>query len=154
MRSPKSLAEGVILGLFLAAIIVLLMEPTLKPMPELVETDLGVRLVTTDVGSFLHMTVSCSKDLPTEWEQNLCLKGEYALNTTVPPKRVLNYGDMLYPAYEYLFDYSMSPGTWTWIQNKARENLKSSPWAADQVRDHWRKIAGGEIPFGWGVNKE
>jgi len=65
--------------------------------------------------------------------------------------RLIDYDDFLYPQYEYKFDKIISSDTWQTIQEEAKKNLESSPYAAEVVKNHWRTIALGQVPFGYRV---
>lgn len=64
------------------------------------------------------------------------------------PARLLDYNDLLFPQYERKFR-SISPDTWTDIQEKARQNLEgSAKHAHPDVIAHWETVAAGKVPFG------
>lgn len=63
------------------------------------------------------------------------------------PLRITNYGDLLYPQYENEFT-SISQKTLKWVTDQANSLLQEHPDAADSVRDHWRRIIDGYVPFG------
>lgn len=68
------------------------------------------------------------------------------------PLRLLDYDDMLMPDLGYKFT-SIPAGVWADLQAKARRLLLTN---ADlelpaSVLEHWKKIAAGGVPFGYGV---
>lgn len=65
--------------------------------------------------------------------------------------RLIDYDDMLYPQYEEKFEKTISPENWEALQKKAKELLASERHACLSVIEHWKKIAGGEVPFGYVV---
>lgn len=67
--------------------------------------------------------------------------------------RLVDYDDMLYPQYWHKFEKTIPAGNWKCIQEKARENLKEVSMAHDEVIKHWTRIADGEVPFGYRVEK-
>ena len=64
--------------------------------------------------------------------------------------RLVDYDDMLYPQYEHKFDKVIDKITWHNIQEKAKENLNTDN-GCGSVRNHWKKIVDGEVPFGYRV---
>lgn len=70
------------------------------------------------------------------------------------PKRMLSYGDMLFPQYRHKFT-NISPETAKWLQEEAKKKLseKSHPAHPDVVK-HWEFVAGGGIPFGYRISDE
>ena len=67
--------------------------------------------------------------------------------------RLVDYDDMLYPQCEYKFDKVIDEDTWKAIQNKAKQNIETNDSACGAVFQHWRKIASGQVPFGYRVVK-
>jgi len=73
--------------------------------------------------------------------------------------QLVNYNNMLYPQYEYRFEKTISKECWEVMQKKAKElieNDKTDPYvkASSKVLEHWKKIAGGEVPFGYTVSNK
>lgn len=69
------------------------------------------------------------------------------------PLRLTDYGDMLYPQYREKFT-SITPETWAWLQDRARDNLTQRSYnAVDPVVKHWKQIADGVIPFGFHIRE-
>jgi len=64
--------------------------------------------------------------------------------------RLVDYDDMLYPQYKEKFDKVIDREIWESIQTEAREKLNSDD-GSEYVREHWKKIANGEVPFGYRV---
>ena len=66
--------------------------------------------------------------------------------------RLVDYDDFLYPQYEDKYDKVISELTWKAIQKKARELLaKGNGDACPEVRQHWKSIVNGVVPFGYKV---
>lgn len=65
--------------------------------------------------------------------------------------RMIDYDKMLYPQYEYKFtEKTINKETWNAMQKKAIE-LWLEGGGAERVRDHWRSIMEGNVPFGYTV---
>ncbi len=65
--------------------------------------------------------------------------------------RIINYDDMLYPQYEDAFTKkTINKETWNAMQKKATE-LWLEGGGSERVRDHWRSIMEGNVPFGYKV---
>jgi hypothetical protein len=71
------------------------------------------------------------------------------------PAKILDYEQMLYPQHGSSFNKVISPDTWKWLREQAREKLKKDRNGeadlADSVRHHMRQIALGNPPFGFRV---
>ena len=67
--------------------------------------------------------------------------------------RLIDYDKMLYPQYASKFEKIIDKTTWATIQEEARKNLESDA-GCESVREHWRKIVNGEVPFGYQVVEE
>lgn len=71
------------------------------------------------------------------------------------PFNIIEYENMLYPQYMESFR-TISLETWEWLRNEARKRLsKLDSSFSKEVVNHWKKIANGEVPFGYvvkGVN--
>ena len=72
--------------------------------------------------------------------------------------RLVDWDDMLYPQYEDKFQKTISPETWEALQKEAlkllEENRESEFEPAIRVRNHWRSIAAGNIPFGYEIGED
>ena len=69
--------------------------------------------------------------------------------------KIVDYDNMLYPQYDYKFDKTISPETWSALQKEAAEKLAAAgDYAHPDVVEHWRSIANGEVPFGYKVRRE
>jgi len=69
-----------------------------------------------------------------------------------PPYKILDFNSMLYPQYEDRFQKKISKETFEYLQNKAKEFLNDDhSLTHTDVIAHWKKIAEGEIPFGWSI---
>lgn len=65
--------------------------------------------------------------------------------------KLVDYDDMLYPQYEYKFtEKTINKEAWDAMQKKAAE-LWLEGDGAERVRDHWRSIMEGNVPFGYKV---
>ena len=67
--------------------------------------------------------------------------------------KILNYGDLLYPQNEELFEKALDKDTWEALRKKAYENMKDSPDAHPRVFNHWKSIFQGEVPFGFVIRE-
>ena len=65
--------------------------------------------------------------------------------------RLIDYDDMLYPQYADKYEKVISEATWEKIRKKAEENLAEHNDANGNVVRHWKRIASGEVPFGYKV---
>lgn len=68
------------------------------------------------------------------------------------PLRILDYAEMLFPQCKEQFT-TISESTWEYLQKRANELLAEheGTYINPSVRDHWRRIANGEVPFGFSV---
>ena len=64
------------------------------------------------------------------------------------PFAVIQYQNMLYPQYKYLFT-SISKHTWEWMQEEAKRNLGKETIPHPNVKAHWESIVAGVVPFGY-----
>ena len=65
--------------------------------------------------------------------------------------KMIDYDKMLYPQYEDEFTKkTINKETWDAMQNKATE-LWLEGGAVERVRNHWRSIMEGNVPFGYKV---
>ena len=68
--------------------------------------------------------------------------------------RLVDYDDFLYPQYEDEFDKIISEETWASIQEAAKKKLENDDgFTCGPVRQHWKSIAEGVVPFGYRVMK-
>ena len=65
-----------------------------------------------------------------------------------------DYDKMLYPQDDHYFDKTINESTWKSIQEEAQKNLDSKESASTNVREHWRDIVEGIVPFGYTVVKD
>lgn len=71
------------------------------------------------------------------------------------PLRLVKYEEMLYPQYREKFQPTIDPGTWGYLQKKAKEELaKDLTNVSPTVVEHWQTIVAGIVPFGYTVGKE
>lgn len=69
--------------------------------------------------------------------------------------KLINFDDMLYPQYFWkLNDHTISASTFEALQEKAKNRLETNENASEKVKDHWRSIVEGTVPFGWKIRKE
>lgn len=61
--------------------------------------------------------------------------------------RIQRFDDLLYPQYVDKFT-SITPDTWTKLQEMASANLAKKSDAHPEVAAHWASIAEGNVPFG------
>lgn len=66
--------------------------------------------------------------------------------------KILNYDDMLYPQDKEKFEKIISKETWKGLQKEAKEKFKNK-FASPMVRQHWKDIIDGKIPFGYNIKK-
>lgn len=73
------------------------------------------------------------------------------------PMRLLTYKDMLYPLNEDTY-MTISKDTHEWLIKEAKDRLSLSKeeneFISQNIRDHWEKIAAGEVPFGYKLKDE
>jgi len=68
------------------------------------------------------------------------------------PIRLVEYNKMLYPQYEHDFDKILPRDIFEYLQAEATKELKELPDRRptdSEVVKHWKKIAAGEVPFGY-----
>lgn len=72
------------------------------------------------------------------------------------PMRLVQYEHMLYPQYASRFALTITPDTWTWLQQEAATHLTNAKddRVATRVADHWRSIVAGQVPFGYHVEED
>lgn len=64
--------------------------------------------------------------------------------------RLLDYDKMLYPQYEYMFEKTINKDTWKFLQEKAKYMLSDEDFHVhEEIKEHWRSIAEGKVPFGF-----
>lgn len=70
--------------------------------------------------------------------------------------KLIEYNDMLYPQHAWKFERTISPSTWTELQEKAQQKLNMVTKAvyAPEVIEHWKHIVAGKVPFGYTVKEE
>ena len=68
--------------------------------------------------------------------------------------KLVDYDDFLYPQYKDKFDKIISEETWTSIQEEAKNKLENDDgFVCGAVRQHWKGIVDGVVPFGYKVGK-
>lgn len=68
--------------------------------------------------------------------------------------KIVDYDNMLYPQYGYKFEKTIRSDTWLAIQEEAKTRLAERDGVHPAVKDHWEKIAAGDIPFGYTISNE
>lgn len=70
--------------------------------------------------------------------------------------KLVNYDDMLYPQYAYLFAPVISQTVWKNLQAQAEKLLQEheGEYVHPDVRMHWQRIADGNVPHGYTVKGE
>ena len=68
--------------------------------------------------------------------------------------KLVDYDDFLFPQYEDKFGKTISEETWESIQEAAKNNLENDDgFVCGAVRQHWKGIVDGVVPFGYKVGK-
>lgn len=67
--------------------------------------------------------------------------------------RLIDYDNFLYPQYEHKYDKTIDISVWKSIQEEAKKNLEERD-ACDEVKEHWKSIVEGVVPFGYSVKYE
>jgi len=70
------------------------------------------------------------------------------------PAKLVKYEKMLYPQYAKSFEKIIDKSVWEWLQEQAKEHLKDVEGAHEKVIAHWTRIAEGNVPFGYVVEKQ
>lgn len=70
------------------------------------------------------------------------------------PLKLIQYDDMLYPQYESKFQKVISRENADYLINEAKKLIKEEGKVHPRVKQHWEKIANGEIPFTYVVEEE
>lgn len=121
---------------------------------------------THDYGTICHATAAAAVGAASAIEHSpqggiTGLQGEVVMwafmehwNGIKRPARLLRYENLLYPQFAHTFT-SVSVDTWKWAQEEARRLLDEDQSkserelrAVPRVRDHWRSIVNGVVPFG------
>lgn len=68
--------------------------------------------------------------------------------------KLVDYDDMLYPQYDYKFDKTINQDTWHHLQEEAKRQLKEAKRVHPAVKEHWKNIAMGIVPFGYQVKED
>ena len=121
-----------------------------------------------DYGTMIHAVAACA--LAAAWaacsEEDTGLSGfqagfvmwDFIKNWTKTGNkcglRLVDYDDMLYPQYEHKFGKVIDKVTWKSIQEEAKKKIEKEAYACDKVIDHWKRIAEGQVPFGYRVVDE
>ena len=102
-----------------------------------------------DLGS----TEAVTRALP-ELAEKYCFAFNFQHNKT--GLKLVNYDDMLYPQYAYLFAPVISQTVWKNLQAQAEKLLQEheGEYVHPNVRMHWQRIVDGNVPFGYTVKGE
>lgn len=66
--------------------------------------------------------------------------------------KITNYDYMLYPQYADRFEKTIDNHTWKVLQETAKKKIEQdSEIASQRVIEHWKSIAGGNVPFGYQI---
>ena len=70
--------------------------------------------------------------------------------------KLVNYDDMLYPQYAYLFAPVISKNIWKNMQAQAEKLLREheDEYVHPDVKAHWQRIVDGIVPFGYTVRED
>lgn len=69
--------------------------------------------------------------------------------------KIIDYDNMLFPQYESAFDKVISADIWNSLQKQAKVYLSQMDKNAVQdVKEHWKKIVDGIVPFGYRVEQD
>ena len=70
--------------------------------------------------------------------------------------RLINFDNMIYPQYEYIFDKTIDKKTWYLIQEYAKKRLadEESFSLHPKVKAHMESIVEGNVPFGYRIEEE
>lgn len=78
-------------------------------------------------------------------------------------RKVLDFGKMLYPQYDFMYEKSIKPKTFAKLKEVAKEKIEEADKATasgdnnfvhPHVYRHWKSIAEGNIPFGYKISNE
>lgn len=67
--------------------------------------------------------------------------------------KLIDYDDMLYPQYKHKFEKVISKETWEALQLEATKRLLEENHACNEVKEHWKNIIKGIVPFGYKICK-
>lgn len=70
------------------------------------------------------------------------------------PRRLVSYDNMLYPQYVGKFEKTISKNVWEYLTKQAEVNLLERVNASHEVKDHWKSIVEGNVPFGYKVSED
>ncbi len=68
--------------------------------------------------------------------------------------KIVDYDNMLFPQYDHKFEKTITSGTWESLKKEAQKNIDKGSQAHDDVKQHWKSIVDGNIPFGYKVEKD
>lgn len=127
-----------------------------------------------DYGTVCHAIAACA--VATAWacnrEEGACggitgfqagavgwrfLKGWGSPEVGETGSRLLNYDNVMFPQYDYMFQPTIPKAVWELLQEKAKkeiEKLDDELQAHPVVLERWRTIAAGVVPAGFEVQPE
>lgn len=73
------------------------------------------------------------------------------------PLSLRMYENMLYPQYESKFQKTLPFEIWVWLKKEAKkkyEACEGESLTVSRVREHWKSIVNGQVPFGYVVEGE
>lgn len=65
--------------------------------------------------------------------------------------KIVDFDNMLYPQYEEKFEKTITKSVWEQLQKEANVRLAQRNYAHPDVKEHWKKIVNGIVPFGYTV---
>lgn len=75
--------------------------------------------------------------------------------------RLINYDKMLYPQYANNFEKKLDRDVFLKLMEMAKEKIQEAEsnenklyTVAEEVMEHWKKIANGEVPFGYTLTED
>jgi hypothetical protein len=68
-------------------------------------------------------------------------------------KQVVDYENMLYPQNQEMFNKTIPEKVWFKLQEEATR-LLAIGIGSDEVKEHWRSITRGKVPFNYSVLPE
>lgn len=68
-------------------------------------------------------------------------------------KVTIDYENMLYPQYEEMFDKTIPEKVWFKLKEEAQRLLDVGT-GSEEIKEHWRSIRDGKVPFGYSVLPE
>ena len=63
--------------------------------------------------------------------------------------RIVDFDNLLWPQYSEYFRKRITDAEWERLKQEASKLLSDTPNAAQNVKNHWQRLADGYIPFGY-----